>query len=636
MRRMRPVPSGTRPHRNPLVITLLALCTMCPAPGRANNAAHRAPTEIVALSPARHILDPGAERSVNVDFGVAVHRHGASEWSALADRPVEVSVLVDHALVRRFTTTVAGDAWSLAGARGRGGLLSGRCARGSVHVDLPANSAARGMTLVLQVAGTDSTQAARRRIDWAFRAGDAVPAAARSAAPAAANLAAGCTETIVDDVDAWTGTAVGQALHPDGWPRLTYYASNDNGDFVLNYATQGPAGWTIETADPSGADMGDNSDLVIDAGGIASVSYWDYDTANLRYARRAAAGGWTQQTVASSQDVGEYNSIALDPTGLPRIAYSYTNSSTYVSQLRLASRSSGGVWSATEVVDNTADVGYYCSTAIDAAGRVHVAYYDWDNGTLKYAMRTGTTWTREVVDESGYDQGEYASLVLDAAGNPCIAYVDGAEGHLKFARKSGGAWAIQPVDASPNVGEFASLAIGGDGRVAIAYLDADNVTVKLARQLASGEWSTSTVTDPGSAAGPMRLRLAGGATRLAYMDARDESMRYLSCASTLDVPAAAGTSGASSLRAWPLPVRGGSVTIEFAARAGDDMPKSFRVLDVAGRVLRHLDAAEFDLATQRLAWDGNDAHGQRVRPGLYFVEARTRAGRTLGRITVLQ
>lgn len=68
------------------------------------------------------------------------------------------------------------------------------------------------------------------------------------------------------------------------------------------------------------------------------------------------------------------------------------------------------------------DVGEHTSIAVDASGVIHVAYYDRDNGRLKYANYAGGMWTTSVVDEAAH-VGTYTSIAIDANGNPAIAYM---------------------------------------------------------------------------------------------------------------------------------------------------------------------------------------------------------------------
>lgn len=43
-----------------------------------------------------------------------------------------------------------------------------------------------------------------------------------------------------------------------------------------------------------------------------------------------------------------------------------------------------------------------------------------------------------------------------------------------------------------------------------------------------------------------------------------------------------------------------------------------QVLDLAGRVVRKLGSGRFTLGPHTLVWDGRDAEGRKVAPGVYF------------------
>lgn len=108
------------------------------------------------------------------------------------------------------------------------------------------------------------------------------------------------------------------------------------------------------------------------------------------------------------------------------------------------------------------DVGEHTSIVVDANGVIHVAYYDRDNGRLKYANYAGGMWSTSVVDETAH-VGLYSSIAIDANGNPAIAYmmVEGMQAPdptpltgLRYAvantnmPASGSDWTIADVDAA--------------------------------------------------------------------------------------------------------------------------------------------------------------------------------------------
>ena len=78
------------------------------------------------------------------------------------------------------------------------------------------------------------------------------------------------------------------------------------------------------------------------------------------------------------------------------------------------------------VADPGANVGQYTAIAAGDEGSLHVAYYDVDNGALKYAHGVrqpdgGHAWTLLTLDDDG-DAGRWASISVSARGVPGIAY----------------------------------------------------------------------------------------------------------------------------------------------------------------------------------------------------------------------
>jgi hypothetical protein len=199
----------------------------------------------------------------------------------------------------------------------------------------------------------------------------------------------------------------------------------------------------------------------------------------LALAPRVSALNWTIELVdGSSVRVGNYNSIALDPSGLPHIAYFDFDYQT----LRYAKRLPSGTWQI-EFPDpqlGGSSVGQTPSIAVDSSGRPHISYHDLANKDLKYVTKsTSGTWHTETVD-SGADTGYGTSIALDSSGLPHITYHDvSLSGDLKYARKYckgpvGGfpprricAWSIEIVD--PGWTGKSSIALDSNGVPHIIY-----------------------------------------------------------------------------------------------------------------------------------------------------------------------
>src|SRR5258707_2742176 len=76
--------------------------------------------------------------------------------------------------------------------------------------------------------------------------------------------------------------------------------------------------------------------------------------------------------------------------------------------------------------------------AYDAAGVLHVAYYDSVKQNLKYATRAANgTWSSITTVDAGTGAGVQLALALDSQGRPAVAYYDAAQKGLKYAQRVG-------------------------------------------------------------------------------------------------------------------------------------------------------------------------------------------------------
>lgn len=189
-------------------------------------------------------------------------------------------------------------------------------------------------------------------------------------------------------------------------------------------------------------------------------------------------------------DSATQSDMAVDVQGTLHVAFYDANDKV----LKYATRSTGGTWSATSVIDSNAGAGQFISIAIDAAGHPGVAYYAGGTADLKYAHFDGTNWTTTTIDFY-HTTGGYPSLVFDANGLPAIAYWRKSSGDLRLARFDGTQWNIQTLDSAGNTGRFPSLKVDpGTHRLALAWEDHDGGAFKYASENVDGTYS-STVID---------------------------------------------------------------------------------------------------------------------------------------------
>ncbi|MBI5496078.1 MAG: hypothetical protein HY904_13725 [Deltaproteobacteria bacterium] len=131
--------------------------------------------------------------------------------------------------------------------------------------------------------------------------------------------------------------------------------------------------------------------------------------------------------------------------------------------------------------------------------RVDVEYVDGfpATGTLGGAV----TGPRRGITEPGDDVGKFASAALDALGRLHIAYFDATHGALKYALNvAPGQWSIHTVDDDGVAGQFASLAFRpSDGVPVLAYF-ATGLTGADGRPASAARLALARTPSPSSAA----------------------------------------------------------------------------------------------------------------------------------------
>jgi hypothetical protein len=75
--------------------------------------------------------------------------------------------------------------------------------------------------------------------------------------------------------------------------------------------------------------------------------------------------------------------------------------------------------------------------------------------------------------------------------------------------------------------------------------------------------------------------------------------------------------------AWPQPARGG-IQVRLSLPAASEV--RIDVIDAAGRWIHTLARAAFPAGRSVITWDGRDASGRFVHPGIYWIFARASAG----------
>jgi hypothetical protein len=283
----------------------------------------------------------------------------------------------------------------------------------------------------------------------------------------------------------------------DDVPRAAFYDITNND--VL-YGVYNGVTWNITPIQRTWK-VGQYLRMKLDSQNLAHFSYYDATHEDLIYASwNVLTSKYYTQTVDWEGTVGWYTDITLNSADIPFISYyDATNGS-----LKMARKSPITHTWIPKTIDNIgmlpqAGVGAYSSIGIDNLGRPYVSYYDITHQDLKMAYWEGDwdgvgTWNISVIDTGGAtgDVGRFSDLVIYPVDNTIhVCYYDYTNGNLKYARFQGaGPWETAVVDGAAtidgdpvnegDVGLYCSIDLDPAGNPAISYYDNSHADLKIA------------------------------------------------------------------------------------------------------------------------------------------------------------
>lgn len=193
----------------------------------------------------------------------------------------------------------------------------------------------------------------------------------------------------------------------------------------------------------------------------------------------------TVDNIGNTSSYGDNTSLSLDSSEKAHIAYYDPNTKT----LKYATNSSG-IWS--PIIIDT-DVYGFVSLALDKNDKAHISYCSDGIYNLKYATNASGTWQIFTLDD--YWAGHHTSIYVDQNDKVHISYYGYQDGQLRYATNVSNNWEIYSIDDIV-VGNT-SIALDASGYVHISYYDSSNDDLKYITNQ-SGNWVPSTLVSDGN------------------------------------------------------------------------------------------------------------------------------------------
>ncbi len=175
---------------------------------------------------------------------------------------------------------------------------------------------------------------------------------------------------------------------------------------------------------------------------------------------------------------GKWSSLTLDSQDKPHVAYWLDSEDLVYAYL------DQNVWK-TEVIDSTgfaSNQGFYPTILLGKDQNFYISFQNHTSKKLRLAKGTAGNWNVEdIIDLKGWTTFTTPSpMVLDNADNPHIAFFDFNDNTLKLTYQMNDTWYTEVIDTSQNCGYYASLALTPEGLPAVSYLDDVNGYLKYA------------------------------------------------------------------------------------------------------------------------------------------------------------
>jgi hypothetical protein len=270
-----------------------------------------------------------------------------------------------------------------------------------------------------------------------------------------------------------------------GYVYVSYYSGVTNS---LMFETNYDQPWTNYHVDEqSGAGFYNSIDVV---GGQVAIAYYDSQNQDLKFAYGPTSGlSWNKGALDQTGDVGKYCSVASDNSG--NLGISYYDSTNEKLKYLSYDYSSGeaSIETVGDMNPGSTSVSFFSNNT------PVITYMDKSPYHLKYAMRVDGTW--KFGDITSVAIGDVSSSSTDIYDTLHVAFINSSDGRLGYAKWSGGAWTFAYPDPTTIVAQSLSIRPDVLGKAHISYYSSVQNDLMYATNR-DGPWSFQTLDSIGN------------------------------------------------------------------------------------------------------------------------------------------
>ena len=401
--------------------------------------------------------------------------------------------------------------------------------------------------------------------------------------------------TVADQVSTDPGIAV------DGNDNL-HVVWNDyrHSDYEIYYKRFDGASWGADTRLTSASGDSRYPSIAVDGLDRIHVVWQDKrggeGTKNIYFRLHDGIAWQAEENIASDVPGSQTPAIAVDGNNHPHVAWRQD----YGDSVRLYyKKSNGSAWGEEDMLAAGRpewDPPNPPTITIDHLNQVHVAWDDYPDGSYEvfYRIFDGAAWGPRERVSGEFHNSSKASIVVDNSGSVHMIWVDRQDGNneIYYACKKGLSWGQETrLTKAPNESIYPSLAIAPDGALHMVWRDLRDGNYEIYYKM----------RDSGDFAG-------------------------------IDRPVSRGKL-LSNLKVVPNPIL---TSTQFQFDIGRKVELTLSIYNVAGRLIRRIEPGVMDPGPRKIDWDGTGSAGDRVAPGIYFLEVSTKTRTASKKVIVLR